>query len=112
MALRKVVPANAGETSKRTLALRAPLPLNKKQRTYARRLRQQGHDFAEIAKRLVEGFTEEDVQLSLANMRSKRGNPPRYSLNVSEAVKEKVMAARRPGEAVWRTANRLFGITS
>jgi hypothetical protein len=50
------------------------------------------------------------VSYALANLRTPRPDPPRASLNVSLASLDYVRARQRPGEAIWKTVNRLFGI--
>lgn len=102
------VPANAGEMNRLTGRLRAPVPLPPDQRMQAKRLRQLGLDFWEIAGELR--VPETAVILALANIRTKRARQPRVSLNVSVAAAEKVKQAQRPGEPIWRTVNRLLGI--
>jgi hypothetical protein len=50
--------------------------------------------------------------LSLANIRTQRRDPPRVSLNVSVAAAEWFKEFQLPKEAMWRTVNRLLGISS
>lgn len=108
MSHRKTVPANAGTISRTTVALRQPLALTPEERLHAKRLRKTGLEIWQVARKM--GLIEEDVALALANIRTKRPNPPRISLNVSVAAAEKVKAMQLPGEAIWQTVNRLLGI--
>jgi hypothetical protein len=105
---RTSVPHGAGEISTITVALRAPLALTPEQRMQAKRWRKTGLEIWEVAEEM--GLPEEEVALALANIRTKRPNPPRISLNVSVAAAEKVKAMQRTGEALWQTVNRLLGI--
>jgi hypothetical protein len=105
---RSTVPPDAGEMSPITRALRAPPPLDVEQRMHAKRLRKLGLEFWEIAQEL--SVAEADVELALATIRTKRHNPPRISLNVSQAAAENVKRQQFVGEPLWRTVNRMLGI--
>jgi hypothetical protein len=108
MVARTTVPHGAGEISTITVALRAPLGLTPEQRLQAKRWRKTGLEIWEVAEEME--LPEEEVALALANIRTKRKNPPRISLNVSVAAAEKVKAMQLNGEAIWQTVNRLLGI--
>jgi hypothetical protein len=90
------------------MALRAPLALTKDQRMQAKRWRKTGLEIWEVAEEM--GLPEDAVALALANIRTKRSAPPRISLNVSVAAADKIKAMQLPGEAIWRTVNRVLGI--
>jgi hypothetical protein len=101
--MRRDVGAHAGDTAKATLAILTP-----EQRRRAKQWRQTGLEIWEVAEEM--GLPEDAVALALANVRTKRGDPPRATLNVSPAAAELVKCAQRPGEPIWMTVNRLLGI--
>lgn len=104
----KTVPPNAGEMNRQTERLRAPIKLTDEQRQQAKEWRKVGLDFWEIAEEMK--LDENDIKHAVANIRMKRINPPRRSLNVSIAAAELVDRMKWPDEAVWQTVNRLLGI--
>ena len=105
----KVPGPHAGEVSPRTLASRSPISLTDEQRSRAKFLRfGEGWDWCDIAADL--GRSEADIQHSLANARSRQGEPHRRSLNVSVAAAESLRKLAHPGEPAWKTVNRILGI--
>jgi hypothetical protein len=100
---------NAGEMSSKTELLRGPLPLTKDQRAMARFLRfEVGKDWPDVASAV--GRTIEEVRHALANARTAHNQRKRVTLNVSPALGELVESYQLPGEAMWQTMNRLFGV--
>ena len=102
------VKPNAGDIDVRTLKLRSPISLTPRQRMQAKEWRKVGLEFWEIAKEMK--LNEEDIRQALANIRMKRMNPPRKTLNVSVAAAHHVKMLQKKGESVWQTVNRIFGI--
>jgi hypothetical protein len=47
----------------------------------------------------------------IEGMKSRHENPPRACLNVSLAALDYVRTQQQFGEPIWKTVNRLFGIT-
>jgi len=108
MATRKHPSADCGKVSSKTIRLRPQNHLTEFERKYAKRLREEGIDFDEIASRLKRDV--HDVEKSLATLRTKRVAPSRYTANISEAAHQKLEAMKMPDEAVWETMNRLLGV--
>jgi hypothetical protein len=102
----RIVGPGAGATHVHTIRLRGRLPLNANERQRIRRMRKRGQSFAQIAAQFP-GVTEDDVQLVIATVRTRRDDPPRVSLNVSVAVANHYRAQARLYEPVWITCNRV-----
>ena len=84
------------------------MPLTADQRRRAKAMRLKDFDFAVIAALLSR--TEADVRHGLATVRTPRDDPPRVTLNISPAAKQRLDTLRHPGEAMWETINRVVGI--
>lgn len=82
--------------------------LTSTQRDKARKLRRAGAGVQQIADLLEVPLLS--VSYALAGLRTPRDDPPRATLNVSMAALDHVRARQLPGEAIWETMNRLFGI--
>lgn len=98
--------SGAGEMSRRSVALRPAIALDEKQRDKARRLRRQGLEPHEIAEALEAPV--EEVEKALVQMRSRRPETTRGTLNVTLAAHRLVQAERRGGEPVWVTFDRML----
>ncbi|HEV7267469.1 MAG TPA: hypothetical protein VGN83_21560 [Falsiroseomonas sp.] len=98
--------AGAGEMSRRTAALRPEIALGPDEAAKARALRRKGAEPEEIAERFGVPVTE--VEKALVQMRSRRPETTRGTLNVTLAAHRLVMAERRGDEPLWRTMDRLL----
>ncbi len=98
--------AGAGEMSQRTAALRPPIALTPEEAPKARALRRRGAEPEHIAERL--GAPLAKVEKALVQMRSRRPETTRGTLNVTLAAHRLVMAERRGDEPLWRTMDRLL----
>lgn len=100
----------AGDINPETVHHRGPMPLTKPQRERARFLRfELDLDWSEISADL--GRSEQDIRHSLANARTVPSHPrKRVTENVSLAAHERLRALQLPGEAMWKTINRVLGI--
>ncbi|MGG5821136.1 hypothetical protein [Falsiroseomonas sp. HW251] len=98
--------AGSGEMSRRTAALRPAIALTPEEATKARALRRKGADPEDIAERL--GAPMAEVEKALVQMRSRRPETTRGTLNVTLAAHRLVMAERQGDEPLWRTMDRLL----
>jgi len=98
--------AGSGEMSHRTAALRPQIALTPEEATKARALRRRGAEPEEIAERF--GAPVSEVEKALVQMRSRRPETTRGTLNVTLDAHRMVMAERRGDEPLWRTMDRLL----
>ena len=98
--------AGSGEMSRRTAALRPQIALTPEEATKARALRRRGAEPEEIAERF--GAPVSEVEKALVQMRSRRPETTRGTLNVTLDAHRLVMAERRGDEPLWRTMDRLL----
>ena len=98
--------SGSGEMSRRTQALRPEIALSPAEATKARALRRQGAEPGEIAARF--GVPVEEVEKALVQMRSRRPESTRGTLNVTLAAHRFVMAERQGDEPLWQTMDRIF----
>lgn len=96
----------AGEMSQRTVALRPPIALNPQEAARARRLRRRGASPDAIAAQL--SAPVEEVEKALVQMRTRRPETTRGTLNVTLAAHRLVLAERRGDEPLWQTMDRLL----
>ena len=96
----------AGEMSHRTAALRPNIALNPAEANRARALRRKGATPEAIAARF--GVALEDVEKALVQMRSRRPETTRGTLNVTLDAHRFVLAERRGDEPLWQTMDRLL----
>jgi hypothetical protein len=92
--------------SRRTAALRPQIALTPEEATKARALRRRGAEPEAIAERL--GAPLGEIEKALVQMRSRRPETTRGTLNVTLAAHRLVMAERRGDEPLWRTMDRLL----
>lgn len=92
--------------SRRTAALRPAIALTPEEATKARALRRKGAEPETIADRL--GAPLAEVEKALVQMRSRRPETTRGTLNVTLAAHRLVMAERQGEEPLWRTMDRLL----
>jgi hypothetical protein len=97
--------SGSGEMSRRTQALRPNIALEPKEAAKARALRRLGEPPAAIALRF--GVPIEEVEKALVQMRSRRPETTRGTLNVTLAAHRFVMAERQGDEPLWQTMDRL-----
>jgi hypothetical protein len=97
--------SGSGEMSRRTQALRPNIALEPKEAAKARALRRQGVAPGDIAARF--GVPIEEVEKALVQMRSRRPESTRGTLNVTLAAHRFVMAERQGEEPLWQTMDRL-----
>jgi hypothetical protein len=95
----------AGEMSHRTAALRPSIALTPEQAAKARSLRRKGEDPEAIAARFAVPL--EEVEKALVQMRSRRPETTRGTLNVTLAAHRFVLGERRGDEPLWQTMDRL-----
>ena len=98
---------HAGDMSRRTVALRPGLGLTDLQVENIRRLRRKRQDAPEIAAALE--IDLDKVERALLAMRTPKPDRRRRSLNCTLEAAAFVDRERRPGEAVWKTVDRLVG---
>lgn len=98
--------AGAGEMSRRTAALRPEIALTPEEAAKARALRRRGAEPEAIADRFGVPVTE--VEKALVQMRSRRPETTRGTLNVTLDAHRLVMAERIGDEPLWRTMDRLL----
>jgi hypothetical protein len=92
--------------SHRTAALRPAIALTPEEAAKARALRRKGEEPEDIAARFGVPVTE--VEKALVQMRSRRPETTRGTLNVTLAAHRLVMTERRGDEPLWRTMDRLL----
>ena len=95
----------AGEMSHRTAALRPAIALTPAEASRARALRRKGANPEAIAARF--GVPMEEVEKALVQMRSRRPETTRGTLNVTLDAHRFVLAERRGEEPLWVTMDRL-----
>lgn len=98
--------SGSGEMSRRTAALRPALLLSPKQQQQARTLRRSGMEPEQIAEAL--SCPLEEVEKALVQMRSRRPETTRGTLNVTLAAHKLVMQERQGDEPLWRTIDRML----
>jgi hypothetical protein len=98
--------SGSGEMSRRTAALRPAIALTPKEAAKARALRRKGVAAEEIAAHFA--VPVEEVEKALVQMRSRRPESTRGTLNVTLAAHRFVMAERRGDEPLWQTMDRLL----
>jgi hypothetical protein len=98
--------AGSGEMSRRTAALRPEIALTPEEAGKARAMRRRGAEPEDIAARFGVPVTE--VEKALVQMRSRRPETTRGTLNVTLAAHRLVMAERVGDEPLWRTMDRLL----
>ena len=97
--------SGSGEMSRRTQALRPSIALTPAEAGKARSLRRRGEAPADIAARF--GVPVEEVEKALVQMRSRRPESTRGTLNVTLAAHRFVLAERQGEEPLWQTMDRL-----
>ena len=108
MVTRKHPSVDCGKISSETVRLRPEIRLTDYERKQAKRLREDGNNFDEIASRLKRDVN--DVEKSLSTIRTKRFAPSRYTANISEAAHQKLESIKLPDEPIWQTMNRILGV--
>jgi hypothetical protein len=98
--------SGSGEMSRRTAALRPQIALTPEEATKARALRRKGEEPEAIAERFGVPVTE--VEKALVQMRSRRPETTRGTLNVTLAAHRLVLAERHGNEPLWQTVDRLL----
>ncbi len=98
--------SGAGDMSLRTQLLRPAIGLTEKQVTQARTLRRGGAEPSAIAEAM--GLPLEEVEKALVQMRSRRPETTRGTLNVTLAAHRLVMSERQGDEPLWQTMDRLL----
>lgn len=98
--------SGSGEMSRRTQALRPAIGLTPAQIVASRQLRRAGAEPDAIAAQL--GLPQDEVEKALVQMRSRRPETTRGTLNVTLAAHRLLMAERRGDEPVWQTVDRMF----
>jgi hypothetical protein len=98
--------AGSGEMSRRTAALRPSIALTPEEAAKARAMRRRGAEPADIAAHF--GVPLAEVEKALVQMRSRRPETTRGTLNVTLAAHRLVMAERQGDEPLWRTMDRLL----
>ncbi len=98
--------SGSGEMSRRTQALRPAIGLTPAQITAARQLRRGGIEPDAIAEQL--GLPLDEVEKALVQMRSRRPETTRGTLNVTLAAHRLLMAERRGDEPIWQTVDRML----
>ena len=97
--------SGAGDMSSRTERLRPQLKLSGPQVSEARRLRRAGHEPEQIAAGL--GVAVEEVERALLQMRSRRPETTRGTLNVTLAAHKVFLQERIGDEPLWQTVDRV-----
>ena len=97
--------SGSGEMSRRTQLLRPAIALSDKQVTEARRLRRAGAEPEEIAAAM--GLPRDEVEKALVQMRSRRPETTRGTLNVTLAAHRLIMRERIGDEPIWQTMDRM-----
>ena len=98
--------SGAGDMSHRTQLLRPAIGLTEKQVTQARKLRRGGAEPSTIAEAM--GAPLEEVEKALVQMRSRRPETTRGTLNVTLAAHRLVLSERQGDEPLWQTMDRLL----
>ncbi len=97
--------SGSGEMSRRTQLLRPAIALSDKQVTEARRLRRAGAEPDAIAAAMA--LPLDEVEKALVQMRSRRPETTRGTLNVTLAAHRLIMRERKGDEPVWQTVDRM-----
>ena len=97
--------SGSGEMSRRTQLLRPTIALSDKQVTEARRLRRAGAEPDAIASAM--GLPLDEVEKALVQMRSRRPETTRGTLNVTLAAHRLIMKERIGEEPIWQTMDRM-----
>ncbi len=97
--------SGSGEMSRRTQLLRPAIALSDKQVTEARRLRRAGAEPEAIAAAM--GLPRDEVEKALVQMRSRRPETTRGTLNVTLAAHRLIMKERIGEEPIWQTMDRM-----
>lgn len=92
--------------SRHTVALRPAIALDPQDANRARRMRRRGASPAEIATQL--SAPVEEVEKALVQMRTRRPETTRGTLNVTLDAHRLVLAERQGNEPLWRTMDRLL----
>ena len=95
----------AGEMSRRTERLRPVIALRPAQVAEARRLRRLGAEPEQIAVALA--VATEEVEKALVQMRSRRPETTRGTLNVTLAAHKVFLQERIGDEPLWKTVDRV-----
>jgi len=95
----------SGDMSRQTQELRPQIALTPAEAARARALRRRGLAPPEIAARF--GVALEEVEKALVQMRSRRPETTRGTLNVTLAAHRFVMEERQDNEPLWQTFDRL-----
>ncbi|MFC0410213.1 hypothetical protein [Roseomonas elaeocarpi] len=98
---------HAGDTSRRTRALRPDIGLSDEFVAAVRRMRKQGQEPADIAITLA--VPVEVIERAMLAMRTPRPERMRGTLNVTREAHDLVHRERRGDEPVWQTMDRLLG---
>ena len=98
--------SGAGEMSRRTAALRPEIALTPDEAAKARALRRRGAEPEAIASHF--GVPLGEIEKALVQMRSRRPETTRGTLNVTLAAHRLVLAERRGEEPLWQTMDRLL----
>ena len=97
--------SGSGEMSRRTQLLRPAIAMSERQVTEARRLRRGGAEPEAIAQAM--GVPLDEVEKALVQMRSRRPETTRGTLNVTLAAHQLILAERVGDEPLWQTMDRL-----
>ena len=97
--------SGSGEMSRRTQLLRPAIAMSERQVSEARRLRRAGAEPDAIAQAMA--LPLEEVEKALVQMRSRRPETTRGTLNVTLAAHRLILAERVGDEPLWQTMDRL-----
>ena len=97
--------SGSGEMSHRTQLLRPPIALTDKQVTEARQRRRAGAETVDIAAAM--GLPHDEIEKALVQMRSRRPETTRGTLNVTLAAHRLILSERVGDEPLWQTMDRL-----
>ncbi len=97
--------SGSGEMSRRTQLLRPAIAMSERQVSEARRMRRAGAEPDAIAQAM--GVPLEEVEKALVQMRSRRPETTRGTLNVTLAAHRLILAERVGDEPLWQTMDRL-----
>lgn len=98
--------SGAGEMSRRTERLRPAIALRPAQVRQARHLRRLGAEPEQIATAL--GVATEEIEKALVQMRSRRPETTRGTLNVTLAAHQLFLSERIGDEPLWKTVDRVI----
>ena len=97
--------SGSGEMSRRTQLLRPAIAMSERQVSEARRLRRAGAEPDAIAQAMA--LPLEEVEKALVQMRSRRPETTRGTLNVTLAAHRLILRERVGDEPLWQTMDRL-----